>query len=285
MIYLRWAPFPGADVVSYNVYRSLIGFVAPIPAPSALAGLTLQLALNSFPTQTVTFDGVTDVVTSINNQIIGGQAYASILNPAQFIFRDNVREAPGSVQVVGGTALTVLGLSPGTITQLSSVVLLSTVPGLVGAAPGTLVDFTDSDGALQDYYAVTTIDHLGNESLKTPFRQPITSTGNLCVIEGVVSNLQGVRLVDCEVKAHLMIFPKSLAPGVFVDSREPICTLTGDDGRFSLPLLQGTLVRLEIPAVGYSRDITVPCLAFAFITDLPVDLHYKFNPDPQFGLL
>lgn len=281
MIILKWAPYPEASVGSYHVFRAIIGFLAPIPLPAALSGLTLQLALNGGSTQTITFDGVTDVITSINNVITGGQAYASIADNTKFLFRSDIREAPGSVQIVGGTALSVLGLTAMTLTQESNFVLLATVAALLD--PTVLVEYDDPDGALQDYYQLTSLDTFGNESLPTTPQQPISSTGDLCVIEGIVTDLQGVRLVDKEVRAILKRAPTTLATGSLVDSHAYITTLTGPDGRFSLPLLQDALVRLEIPATGYSRYIKVPDLAFAFITDLEVDTNYQFTPDPLLG--
>lgn len=280
-INLAWYQYPESDVASYHVWRSIVGFVAPVLTPTALAGLTLTLSIDGGANQTVTFDGVNSAVVNINNQVTGGQAYASIAFPTTFLFRDNVREAPGTVQIVGGTALTALGLTAGTISQLSVIGLLATVPA--GSPATAAVTYEDPDGALQDFYALSSIDHLGNESLQTTPKQPITATGNLCVIEGVVTDMQGVRLVDQEVRAHLMNYPKSLAQGAYINKREPLTTLTGDDGRFSLTVLQCTLIRLEIPSVGYGRNIKVPAQAFAFISDLEVDLDYKFNPDPLLG--
>ena len=72
MIVLRWAAFPGSNVQSYKLYRSVVGFVAPIV--SNLAGLTLQLRLDGGGVQTFTF-GSGDPVALINATIVGGYAY------------------------------------------------------------------------------------------------------------------------------------------------------------------------------------------------------------------
>lgn len=281
MIFLSWAQYPEADVAGYHVFRSIIGFAAPLLDPVDLLGLTLILKLNGGSNQTVTFNAVDDVATQINAAITGGQAYASIADPTQFIFRSDVREAPGSVQIVGGTALSALGLTARAITQLSESVEVATV--LAAADPETLVEFSDPDGALQDFYAVSSIDSLDNESLTTTYKQPISATGALCVVEGIVTDLQGVRLVDRTVRAILKTAPATVEIGSLIDASAAVETLTGPDGRFSLPLLQGATVQFEIPSTNYSRYITVPAQAFAFITDLDTDENYQFLPDPQLG--
>lgn len=94
-------------------------------------------------------------------------------------------------------------------------------------------------------------------------------------MEGIVTTLQGVRVADAEVKATIIKFPQEVG-GTPQVTLEPITTLTGSDGRFSIPLLQGTLVQFEIPAVGFIRNITIPEKPCEFITDLQVDLDYRY---------
>ena len=103
----------------------------------------------------------------------------------------------------------------------------------------------------------------------------MTYSGELCVIEGIVTTLQGVRVPDAEVIATIIKFPKEVGKAPQI-TREPIKTLTGSDGRFSIPLLQGTLVQFEIPAVEFIRNITVPAKPCEFLTDLQVDLDYRY---------
>jgi hypothetical protein len=278
---LVFAPLPQYVVSGYRVYRSILGFVAPIPLPSALAGLTLMLSISGGPTQTVTFNGVDDVITAINLAVAGGRAIASVATPTNFIFRVGVSTVPGSLQIVGGTALSLLGLTARTITTQSEFGLLAAVPAPVD--PTVLVEFDDLDGMLQDYYAISTLDSSGNESLKTAFIQPTTATGPVCVVQGIVTDLQGARLVDAEVRSILKVAPTSLVDGSLVSLRHHTTVLTGPDGRFNLPLLQGALVQIEIRATGFSRYVTIPAQAFVNLTDLEVDLHYQFLPDPLLG--
>lgn len=267
MITLRWAQYPEAQVASYRVYRSIIGFVAPIVN---LNGKSLQLKLNGGTTQTFNFTTL-PVIDTINATIIGGRAYPSS-NPANFILRSDNRDT-GSVQIIGGTAMGDLGLTARTISSQSEDLLIATVPPAVD--PEDLVEFIDNDGVIQDWYALTTIDNFSNESLKTAYRQPIASTGPLCVIEGIVMNLQGARVVDAEVIATVQAPPE--ASGSIANiTPEPISVLSGPDGRFSLPILQNAIVRLEIPSMQLCRMIRVPESAYAFINDIAVDLDYRY---------
>lgn len=270
MITLKWSPFPGADVVSYKIYRSMVGFEAPVLTPSELNGLTLQLKLNGGATQTITFDNSTSSVDKINATITGGMAYASLEDSDYFLLRSDIRSTPGSVQIVGGTSLSVFGLTARTIYEKSEDIVIATIP-----ATSDEMVYEDPDGVCQDWYAITTLNTAGEESLKSPYRQPMTYTGDICVLEGIVTTLQGVRIPDAEVIATLIKFPQEIhkAPQI---SREPIKALTGVDGRFSIPLLQGALVQFEIPIVEFIRNITVPNKPCEFITDLQVDLDYRY---------
>jgi len=273
MIKLRWLPFPESNVSDYRVYRSIIGFRAPLVSLATLNSLTLQLKINGGALQTFTFDAVTAVVDKINATIIEGTAYLSNVDSNFFFIRSNVRETPGSVQIVGGTAMALFSLTARLILQKSEDFLIAQIPALLD--PTVTVEYQDPDGVLQDWYAISTVDSLTNESIKTAFRQPITTTGPVCVLEGIVVDIQGARLPDAKVTARLVKFPHSsgVATGVSV---APVTTLTGPDGRFSLPLLQCALVTLEIPVLKFAKQITVPAKGFEFITDLTVDLDYRY---------
>lgn len=269
---LRWAQFPEAIVASYKVYRSMVGVRAMKPTPASVAGKTLILKINGSINQTVSFSGVTDVVAQINAVIYGGLAYNSLADITKILIRSDIREAPGSVEVVGGTALADFNLTARLVTELSEDEVIATVP--VGL-PEVIVEYEDLDGALLDWYAITTIDAMSNESRKTAYMQPITCSGKVCILEGIVLNLQGVRVPDAEVVANIVIHPQGDATSMNV-TLEPVKTLSGTDGRYSLIVLQNALIKLEIPAVGFSHHIRVPETAYAFVNELQVDLDYRY---------
>jgi hypothetical protein len=273
MINLRWAPFPGSDVESYKVYRSIIGFRSPVVAPATLSGKTLLLKMNGGSTQTITFAGTATVVAQINAQLSGGKAFLSNADSGYFIVRSNLRSAPGSVQITGGTALADLQQTPRLISEKSEDHLIATVPALED--PELMVDWADADGCPEDYYAISSVDSLSNESLKTSFRQAVAYTGKVCVLEGIVTDLQGVRYPDAEISIQLVKYPQAIGKVPQI-TRNKLCFVTGPDGRFSIPVLQGALILFEIKEVQFSRTIEVPAQAYEFLTDIRVDLDYRY---------
>ena len=251
----------------------MIGFRGTIVSPASVNGLTMQLKMNGGALQTIVFDGVTPIVDRINAVLQGGNAYASINTPSYFYVRSDVRIAPGSIEIVGGSALASLGITPRMITEKSEKELIATVPA--AADPEALMECADPDGTCEDWYAISTVDHVGNESAPTPYKQPVSYTGKLCVLEGIVTNLQGMRIADAEVTATLVKYPQMFHKTPYI-TLEPITVLTGPDGRFSLPLLQDAVVELAIPAVGFSRSIKIPKKSCEFLTDIHVDLSYRY---------
>lgn len=272
MITLRWAPFPEADVASYRVYRSIIGFAGLKADNVDIDGKTLELAIDGGATQVFTFNAVDSIVDTINATIQDGQAYDSD-DGTEFIVRSNVREAPGSVEIVGGTALGNFGLAPKTITEKSDLVHIATVEALED--PEEMVTYDDPDGAIYDWYAVSTMDSNGSESNKSQLLQPVTNTGPLCVVEGIVTDLQGARVVDEEVRAKIMLVPQITDARATI-TKDWVSTITNPDGRFSLPLLQGAVVKFEVPATGLSRNIKIPEKAYEFLADIDNDLEYRY---------
>lgn len=266
---LRWARFPESDIASYKIYRSMIGFKAPL---ADLTGKDLVLKINGGLAQHFNFTS-SNIVEAMNTVISQGTvSYAD--NGTHFIVRSNLREAPGSIEIVSGTAMAVLGLNPHLITERSDAEMIGVL--VASTDPTTLEEFSDPDGTLQDFYAVSSVNQATVESLKTPWQQPITTTGPLCVIEGIISDLQGVRIPDADIIATIQVPPERLRMTYI--TKEPVRTLSSPDGRFSLPVLQGALIRFEIPQIGLTRMITVPCKSYVLIQDVLVDEDYIYKP-------
>lgn len=269
MIMLKWARFPESDISAYRVYRSMIGFRAPL---ADLTGKDLVLKINGGNPQHFNFTGPS-VVEAINSVITGGKASYST-DGIHFLLRSNMRQAPGSVEIVSGSAMAVLGLTPHLITERSEADFLGEF--LASLDPNTSEQFSDNDGTLQDFYAVSSINSAAVESLKTPWQQAITTAGPLCVIEGIISDLQGVRIPDAEIIATIQVPPERLRMTYI--TKEPVRTLSSPDGRFSLPVLQGALVKLEIPQIGLTRMVTIPCKSYVLIQDILVDEDAIYKP-------
>jgi hypothetical protein len=273
MINLRWAPFPEADVASYKVFRSMIGFRAKVVTPATVSGKTLILKMNGGSSQTITFSGSSSVVDQITAALSGGKAFLSLADSAWFFVRSDVRSAPGSVQIVGGTAMADLQLTARTITEKSEDLQIATIAALED--PQAMVVWADVDGVPEDFYAIVSTDSFGNDSTKTSYRQAVAYTGEICVLEGVVTDLQGVRFPDAEITIQLIRYPQKTGKVPQI-TRNKLCFLTGSDGRFSIPVLQGALLQFEIKQVQFSREIEVPAKAYEFLTDILVDLDYRY---------
>jgi len=271
MIKLRWSPTQGADIAAYKIYRSIVGFIAP--KHPDLDGCTLDVVVDGGSIQSIEFDD-TDVVDKINAGIEGARAYNSLSVSDYFLFRSNTREAPGSVEILGGDCLALLGLTERLITERSETHLLDTVMVDSGDLP-ELMCYEDKDGTPHDYYAISTVDSAGNESAKTNLKKAVTSVGGLCVVEGLISNAQGGREVDVEVSAKLADYPSS-AGGESYITKELVKTLTYPDGRFSMSLVQGAVVKIEIPEIGYFRTIRVPEASHALILNELEDLSWRY---------
>lgn len=227
--------------------------------------------MNGGANQTITFVAG-DIIAQINAVLVGGKAYASD-DITKFLLRSDNRGPDGSVQIVGGTALADLGLTARIITAKSEDTLVATIAAL--ANPEDMVTYADPDGFVQDWYAITTVDTSANESLKSAYIQPIQATGPLCVIEGIVMNLQGARVPDVEVHANIQLHPEKI-DALSNITLDKVRVLTSVDGRFSIALLQGAIVKLECDRIGLSRMIKVPEQAYAFINDIHVDLAYRY---------
>lgn len=265
---LKWVPFPDTDVSSYKIYRSLIGFTAPIVS---LTGLTLKLKLNGGVTQTITF-AAGDPVAQINSAITGGKAYITSDN-LSFIFRSDIRNAPGTVEIVGGTALSALNLTTRIIGEKTEDTLIATVPADID--PAAVLTYVDPDGDTYDYYAISVVDTSFTEGAKSAYKLPFASTYPLCVIEGVVIDVQGVPVPDAAVTAEINTVPDGVLPLAGVDLKS-VSSMSGSDGRFSIPILQGAIVKLEIPAIKYSNMVRIPEQPFAFFNDLMIDTDYTY---------
>jgi len=275
MVTVKWAPFPATNIVSYRIWRSMIGFMGILPPDvSALAGKTLILRDNGRPNATtITLNGTSSIIAQINAVAHGFRAFQSSAYIDAYYVRSTMGERPGSLEILGGTALADLGLTVRMIVEQSEDVLVDTIP----ANPDreVLLEYEDADGNPLDWYRISAIDSDGVESEKSNYRQHLRYITPVCLIEGMIVDLQGLLVPDAEISAKLISFPHS-PEGQSYATLEPVVARTGSDGRFSLVLAQRALVELKIPAIGFLRSISVPEKPFVVVNDLQVDLDYQF---------
>lgn len=270
-IRLKWSPIVGSNIDTYKVYRSILGFKTPTIFPfGILAGDTLKLKINSNQVQTVTFPLETTIlatIDTINSVIVGAKAYKSS-GEDSFYLRPDVRDVGSYVEVFGGTAVQKLGLTNRIISEKSEFFL-------IGTTPEATTEYEDVDGSIHDFYAISVVDSTGTESKRTPFIQAIDFTGDICVVEGILMDLQGVRRPDIEITARIVTPPANSSPGGYIIDGI-ISTLSGEDGRFSLPLLQGASVLFEIDRARISDPVSIPLTAYIQFDELDINPDYMF---------
>lgn len=265
MITSRWFPDPGTlpNIKLFRVYRSIVGFCGKL-GPS-VAGKTLELKVNNETVQTITFgiDPVADL-----NLVEGGAAYTNFAGDG-FLFRSDIRDTPGYVEIVGGTVLSpdVLEIGVGRLIEAQSEdKLIAEV--LEDGRPATeAYEYKDNDGSLLDYYAVSAVDDNDDESSKTPYMQPLSSSKPLCVVEGTLCNIEGARICDALVKYKIAEY------SIAVDKKSSLGigeleVRTSHNGRFCFAVVQGIDIHLSIPAIGFSEVVCIPEVDFCFLNEL-----------------
>jgi hypothetical protein len=83
----------------------------------------------------------------------------------------------------------------------------------------------------------------------------------VCLVVGVIQKLDGTPVVEAQVRASVRSTEKDQSGQIVGSSgvsSEPVVEFTDDTGTFSLLLLQGAVVQLEIPAIHLERCIEVP---------------------------
>jgi hypothetical protein len=267
-------PISGADISRYAIYRSIIGFETTLPAPSTVAGKTLEIAVNLGATQTITFNGTTPLLEQFS-AITGGYSVLSKLDATRLIFRIDEGSVPGVLQIIGGTAMADFGLTAHTISNQSDSYLIAYVNAM--PADDTVgVEYCDIDGTIYDSYRVSTVNMANELSKPTAYVVPSETTGKVCWVYGLVSNAAGVRIPDAAVNIRILEYPQSVVAPSYINS-DVITTYTGGNGRFEIAVIQGALVEISIPSIYFNRKVRIPDQNRAALSDLPVDKDYLSN--------
>lgn len=138
-------------------------------------------------------------------------------------------------------------------------------------------------GTINDYYGISTVNSLGQESKISPLKNAEDYVPPLCRIIGRIVNLQGARVADAVVKAHVLQIPEYPGMERILITKQEVKTLTGIDGKFSLQVLQGAEILLEIDSIRVSDPIKVPNLPIVKYIDLPIFEEYmKFASSENF---
>jgi hypothetical protein len=270
---LRWCLLEHFEVDSFQIYKSFVGFVTGEEAPfSGLRkGDTLKLRVNNQELQKVVFKrndySVQEIIDLLNDNL-EGVTVSKMTNTDQLIFRSNCVGEGSFIEVFGGSALSKMGIEKRTISEKSEFILWSTVDN-------ETFEYADVDGDQNDHYYIASV---YDEEIyrRSTVMSPTKYRGNICVIEGFLYGANGVRVQDVEVTAKVVVPPEQYGSGGYITEDE-ISYRSDENGRFSLPVLQGSLVLFEVNKARISDPVTVPEQAFVFFDKLSVDDNYRFK--------
>jgi hypothetical protein len=276
VISLAWSAYDDADCDSFNVYRSVPGFVVSFPN-SLVIGDQLVFSATSSTVQTVTFSAVdiNSVVSQFNATAKGIKAYKNNAGTA-VIFRLQARTG-AKLKLYDCTFLTHISLAPQIIVPQLLWALVGNVPRV-----DTVFDYTydDIDGTDLDAYRITSV--VGStESLPSLIQTPMLGTDILCAIEGRVADSQNRPVQGLIVRAQVRV-PMTSTDQHALDWHTTEVK-TDAYGRFTMYLPRNCVYLLQIPNVGYNEEITVPDKATAGFLDIIPTSAGDFSPygDPQ----
>lgn len=276
MISIAWAAYDDVDCDSFNVYRSVPGFV--VPFPNALqVNDELRFAATSPDIQTITFTAVDidSVVTQFNAAAKGMYAAKTDAGDA-IIFRLNAT-SKAKLKLYNCLFLDHVSQSARIIVPELEWALLDNVPLVVNVFE---YDYSDLDGTELDSYRITSVSGV-EESLPSLVQKPVIGVDLLCAVEGRVVDSVNRPVQGLIVRAEVRV-PMAQTDGHGLDGH-PVEVKTDDFGRFTIYLPRCGVYLLQIPAVGYNETIQVPDQASAGFLDIIPTLAGRFSPfeDPQ----
>jgi hypothetical protein len=97
------------------------------------------------------------------------------------------------------------------------------------------------------------------------------AAGPVCQLTGTICGIDGAVKPGAQVRAHIKLTQADqggqVAGGAGITS-EVVSAITQDDGTFTLQLLQGATVELEIPDINLKKEILIPAETTADFTAL-----------------
>jgi len=81
---------------------------------------------------------------------------------------------------------------------------------------------------------------------------------DLCTVFGTIYGIDGKPVQEAEVVANVIEVPSFHETMEIVFGIEPVKVLTNESGQFYINLVKGSKVTLNIPIIGYKRDVFIP---------------------------
>jgi hypothetical protein len=164
--------------------------------------------------------------------------------------------------LVGGSRFTAT-YATNAMTEVSS----ANLPGLYRYQFPHEEDLTSSE-----YFFVRLLNTGGNARIDDQtiaFGQLRTATApELCALYGSVLDINGQPDINKNVRVSILpntILTTGSKPGVSVDRIE---MFTDSNGGFSIDLIRGLTIRLQIPSIGYDKKIAIPDASSVNFADL-----------------
>jgi hypothetical protein len=278
-VVIKWSTFEDSNADSFNIYRAITGITIS-STNSLVIGDQLTFSATSSTVQKITLTATTlsSIATQINTQAKGLKATVNAGNTLLFL-RCTARDNP-KLKLYPCTFLTHTGTSVRTIVPRLEFSAIASVPFV--ASPPTDYSYSDLDGDPLDYYHITSV--VGSvESVPSLDQAPLITPESLCVVEGRVIDFQNNPIVNAEVTAAT-IGGVELSDNSALRT-EGVSTSTDELGRWSLPVLRGTMLLLQISSIGYNQVVKIPDQASVLFEDLELTEDHYFTPsgDPISG--
>ena len=97
------------------------------------------------------------------------------------------------------------------------------------------------------------------------------AAGPVCQVSGTICGIDGTPKAGAQVRATVQSTQADqggqVAGGAGITS-ETVSAITADDGTFTIQLLQGSIVDLQVPDINMDKQVTIPAEATADFVDL-----------------
>jgi len=262
---IRWEPVE--DVDSVKIYRSRIGLKTKAPPFGIELGDGILFGTTWGKEQQCPLSSDANLLMDLSKL-----SHVKVFeqDDGSFWIISEWQQEGGLVEVLSGAvAAEKLGLSVGLVsTFLSDWELIAEI-----ADPSLTESYEDVSGLPSDYYRVTTVTD-EEESVPSPWMQPLMGDQDLCVLSGRVLELDGKPAAHVEINAKIAIPGRPLNE-ILISSNE-IKALTNKEGYFSLPVLQGVPIIIEASSIGYIKPVLVPQENYMKLTAEMWD-YYKYS--------
>lgn len=267
MISLEWSVFTDTAVDSFNVYRSIPGWI--LPFPNGLAdGDRLIFSATSPDIQNILIPS-SDIDTFVNT--INTKARGLVATKSQDETKVYIRATAkknAKLKTYNCSALKSMGIAPAIYAVGVEWELVDNVLYDQGTVDYLL---NDPDGSIYDLYKATSVTG-SQESVPSIIVPVIPDNPNLCVLEARFVDPVGKPVQNVMVRATLYVPEQG---GIAVS---PVVQNSDAYGRVSMPLLQNRQYLIEIPAIGYNWVVDIPEQGSANILSLPATLKHLFSP-------